>query len=53
MGYLLRILHSPDPALSANLAYEAIQRALPAMQQVGFDPDLVSLSHTSQAHQAD
>lgn len=46
MAYLLRVLHSPDPALSANLAYEAIQRALPAMQQVGFDPDLVRPSYT-------
>lgn len=41
IAYLLRILHSPDPPLAANLAFEAIQRALPAMQEVGFDSELV------------
>lgn len=41
LAYLLRILHDPEPALAANLAFDAIQRALPAMQQAGFDPDLV------------
>lgn len=43
IAYLLRILHAPDQALAANLAYDAIQRALPAMEQVNFDADLVSL----------
>lgn len=43
LAYLLRILHSPDPALTANLAFDALQRAVPSMQQVGFEPDLVSL----------
>ena len=41
IAYLLRILHSPDPALAANLAFDAIQRALPALHDVGFDLDLV------------
>ncbi|WVR00233.1 hypothetical protein IAU59_007375 [Kwoniella sp. CBS 9459] len=40
LAYLLRILHSPDPQLEANLAYDAIQRALPALQEAGFDKDL-------------
>ncbi|GFZ48670.1 hypothetical protein JCM24511_06419 [Saitozyma sp. JCM 24511] len=40
LAYLLRILHDPEPALAANLAFDAIQRALPAMQEAGFDPDL-------------
>ncbi|KAK8853169.1 hypothetical protein IAR55_003870 [Kwoniella newhampshirensis] len=40
LAYLLRILHSPEPALEANLAYDAIQRALPAMEESGFDKDL-------------
>ncbi|WVQ84706.1 hypothetical protein IAT38_006862 [Cryptococcus sp. DSM 104549] len=40
LAYLLRILHSPEPALEANLAYDAIQRALPAMEECGFDKDL-------------
>ena len=42
IAYLLRILHSEDPPLAANLAYDAIQRALPTMQEVGFQSDLVS-----------
>lgn len=41
IAFLLRILHSEDQALAANLAYDAIQRALPAMQDVGFQSDLV------------
>ncbi|ORX40654.1 peptidase C65 Otubain-domain-containing protein [Kockovaella imperatae] len=40
IAYFLRILHSSEPQLQANLAFDAVQRALPAMQQVGFDPDL-------------
>ncbi|RXK36990.1 ubiquitin thioesterase OTUB1 [Tremella mesenterica] len=40
LAYLLRILHSPDPPLYANLAFESIQRVLPMMKQVNFDPDL-------------
>ncbi|OCF38362.1 ubiquitin thioesterase OTUB1 [Kwoniella heveanensis CBS 569] len=40
LAYLLRILHSPDPQLEANLAYDAIQGALPALQEAGFDKDL-------------
>ncbi|ORY33493.1 peptidase C65 Otubain-domain-containing protein [Naematelia encephala] len=40
LAFLLRILRSSDPALSANLAYDAIQRALPAMKQANFDSDL-------------
>ena len=43
IAYFLRILHSSDPPLEANLAFEAIQRTLPVMQQVGFQEDLVSL----------
>lgn len=45
IAYLLRILHSPDPPLDANLAFDAIQRALPAMQDVGFDSELVRSIH--------
>ena len=41
IAYFLRILHSSDPPLEANLAYDAVQRALPAMQDVGFQSDLV------------
>ena len=44
IAYLLRILHSVDPPLAANLAFDAIQRALPAMQEVGFDSELVGIS---------
>ena len=44
IAYLLRILHSENPALEANFAFEAIQRALPAMQEVGFDNELVSIT---------
>ncbi|WRT70281.1 uncharacterized protein IL334_007279 [Kwoniella shivajii] len=40
LAYLVRILHSPDPQLEANLAFDAIQRALPAMEQCGFDKEL-------------
>lgn len=40
LAYLLRILHSSDPPLYANLAFDAIQRALPAMQECNFDPEL-------------
>ncbi|KAK4687930.1 hypothetical protein P7C73_g2199, partial [Tremellales sp. Uapishka_1] len=40
LAYLLRILHSSDPALAANLAFDSIQRALPAMEAAGFDPEL-------------
>lgn len=46
IAYLLRILHSKDPELEANLSYEAIQRALPAMQEVGFQEDLVSVAQS-------
>lgn len=48
IAYLLRILHSRDPELEANLSYEAIQRALPAMQEVGFQEDLVSVAQFSE-----
>ncbi|OXG14006.1 ubiquitin thioesterase OTUB1 [Cryptococcus neoformans Tu401-1] len=40
LAYLLRILHSPEPDVEANLAYDAIQRALPAMEQCGFQKDI-------------
>ncbi|WWC71960.1 uncharacterized protein I206_105919 [Kwoniella pini CBS 10737] len=40
LAYLVRILHSSDPQLEANIAYEAIQRALPAMEEVNFQKDL-------------
>ncbi|WVW86104.1 hypothetical protein I302_108143 [Kwoniella bestiolae CBS 10118] len=40
LAYLVRILHSTDSQLEANLAYESIQRALPAMEQCGFDKEL-------------
>lgn len=41
IAYLLRILHSEDPALAANMAFEAIQRNTAVMASVGFDADLV------------
>ena len=47
IAYFLRILHSSDPPLAANLAFEAIQRTLPVMQQVGFQEDLVSQLRSS------
>ena len=47
LAYLLRILHSQDPELTANLSFDGIQRALPAMKEVGFDADLVSRLSTS------
>ncbi|WWD03518.1 hypothetical protein V865_001570 [Kwoniella europaea PYCC6329] len=40
LAYLVRVLHSNDSQLEANLAYENIQRALPAMEHCGFDKDL-------------
>ncbi|KAL0245703.1 hypothetical protein I308_104838 [Cryptococcus tetragattii IND107] len=40
LAYLLRILHSPEPDVEANLAYDAIQRALPPMEQCGFQKDI-------------
>ncbi|WVN84978.1 uncharacterized protein L203_100115 [Cryptococcus depauperatus CBS 7841] len=40
LAFLLRILHSPDTELEANLAYDAIQHALPAMEQCGFQKDI-------------
>lgn len=42
LAYLLRILHSPNPPLSANLAFSNIQAAMPLLQQVNFDMELVN-----------
>lgn len=42
IAYLLRMLHDPDPPLAANLAFDAIQRSMPAMEASGFDMELVS-----------
>lgn len=41
IAYLLRILHDPDSALAANLAFDAIQRAMPSLESCGFDMELV------------
>ncbi|ODN77664.1 hypothetical protein L202_04815 [Cryptococcus amylolentus CBS 6039] len=40
LAYLLRILYAPDPAVEANLAFDAVQRALPAMEACGFQRDI-------------
>ncbi|WWC64642.1 uncharacterized protein I303_107253 [Kwoniella dejecticola CBS 10117] len=40
LAYLVRMLHSSDSQLEANMVFEAIQRALPAMEQVNFQKDL-------------
>ncbi|WVR07738.1 hypothetical protein IAU60_004781 [Kwoniella sp. DSM 27419] len=40
LAYLLRILHATDPQVQANLAFDGVQRALPAMEAAGFDKEL-------------
>ncbi|WWC91643.1 uncharacterized protein L201_006589 [Kwoniella dendrophila CBS 6074] len=40
LAYLLRILHSSNSQLEANLSFENIQKSLPLMEQCGFDKDL-------------